>query len=116
MQHALLRLRIHRFHANGIPVPDAAWAESLEPLRAEGFYRVESRFDCCEKKCRTFEPMSLVQLGYDGAGEAILFVPEWSAAGFVLPERGSRVTQDRLSGLTPLRVAGTSAGEDQLVH
>src|SRR5689334_9292216 len=48
----------------------------LEPLPAEGFYRVSAPFHCCENRCRQFETEQLVQLGYDGAGQAILFLPE----------------------------------------
>lgn len=105
-----------RFAENGMPIPDAEWAQSLVALPAEGFYRVESLFDCCDKKCRSFEPTLMVQLGYDASAEAILFVPEWTANGFVLPDRGSRISSDRLRKLTALKVSGTAAGVDRVVH
>lgn len=104
------------FHANGMPIPDADWAESLEALPAEGFYRVEAPFHCCEKKCRTFERGSMVQLGYDVSAQPILFVPEWKPEGFTLPERGSLVTADGLAKLEPLKVPGTAAGAGDVIH
>lgn len=105
-----------RFSESGVPIPDPAWAESLQPLRGEGFYRVSAPFECCDKKCRTYDGSMLVQLGYDAAGEAILFVPEWTTTGFTIPERGTKVAQDRLTQLEPLKVPGTSVGVDRLVH
>lgn len=104
------------FHANGTPIPEPSWAESLEPLVPEGFYRVEAPFECCDKKCRSYERGSLVQLGYDGNAQPILFVPEWRADGFTLPERGSLVTEDRLQKLEPLKVSGTAAGATGVLH
>jgi hypothetical protein len=94
-----------RFGARGVPIPAPAWAASLEPLPAEGLYRVREAFHCCEQRCRLFEPDLLVQLGYDGAAHAILFVPEWTDRGLAIPERGALVDDDRLAKLTPLRVA-----------
>ena len=104
------------FHENGIPLGDLEWANTLEKLPAEGFYRVEASFTCCDQKCRTYEPGTLVQLGYDGNAEAILFTPEWTASGFTLPERGTRLDPSRLSKLEPLKVPGTHAGVDRVVH
>jgi len=106
-----------RFHANGTPLPDPSWAaDGLEPLPAEGFYRVVESFECCEKKCRSFERDLLVQLGYDGEARAILFVPEWGPNGFTLPDRGSVVELSRLSSLHAVKVPGTSAGQDKMLH
>jgi hypothetical protein len=96
-----------RFSERGftLPEPWAASARGLDPLPTEGFYRVARPFHCCEKECTLFEADTLVQLGYDGAGEAILFVPELTAAGMTLPARGSRVAADRFSALALLKVA-----------
>ncbi len=95
-----------RFAERGftLPEPYAASARALEPLPAEGFYRVVRPFHCCDKECTLFEADTLVQLGYDGAGEAILFVPELTAAGMNLPARGSRVASDRFRSLALLKV------------
>ncbi len=104
------------FHSQGHTLPDAAWAESLEPLLPEGFYRVEQAFPCCEKHCRTFEADLLVQLGYTGEAVPLLFVPEWGEAGLRLPERGTRVEDGRLRHLVPLKVPGLDAGHASPVH
>lgn len=87
------------FGKGGVTLPDAASAKQLQPLLAEGLYRVEESFFCCEKKCRTFERDLLVQLGYDGNARPILFVPQWTATGLDLPERGQGVDELRLSKL-----------------
>jgi hypothetical protein len=92
------------FVTNGILVHDHRYPETLEALAPEGFYRVTREFTCCSQACTTFAPETLVQLGYNGRGEAILFSPSWSTAGVHLPERGTRVEDDRLVHLTPLRI------------
>ena len=88
-----------------LPEPYAVSARGLAPLAAEGFYRVVRPFHCCEKECTLFEAETLVQLGYDGAGEAILFVPELTASGMTLPTRGSRIAADRVGSIVLLKVA-----------
>ncbi len=98
-----------RWHAHGTTLPDAAWAENLEPLPPEGLYRVLTAFPCCAKNCRTYEAEQLVQLGYNGAAEPILFVPEWTEQGLSLPESGTRVERERLERLAPLKVARSEA-------
>jgi len=87
-----------------LPEPYTASARHLEPLPAEGFYRVVRPFHCCEQQCRLFEADLLIQLGYDGQGTAIVFVPELGGAGLGLPARGSVVALDRLKDLAPLKV------------
>ncbi len=93
-----------RFEARGHLLPDPSAAGLLEALPPEGFYRVAERFTCCENRCRTFEPEMLVQLGYDGAGRAILFVPQITSAHLAVPSTGTRVDRDRLAHLVRLRV------------
>jgi len=87
------------FGKSGVTLPNPEAAKLLKPLLAEGLYRVEESFTCCDKKCRTFEPDLLVQLGYDGAARPILFVPQWTATGLELPERGQGVDELRLAKL-----------------
>jgi hypothetical protein len=94
-----------RWHTQGTPLPDPQWAENLEPLPAEGLYRVLGSFTCCEKRCRIFEKELLVQLGYNGMAEPILFVPEWTATGLHFPTTGTVVDRPQLQLLTPLKVA-----------
>lgn len=96
-----------RFAARGstLPTPWEGHARSLEALPAEGFYRVTAPFFCCDKRCRAFEAEQLVQLGYNGAGEAILFVPELGGTGVTLPSSGSAVGRPQLAMLAPVKVA-----------
>ena len=93
------------WHQHGTTLAAPEWAATLTPLSPEGLYRVREPFDCCEKHCRTFEAEMLVQLGYNAAGEAILFVPEWTPAGLAFPEQGSQLDPGRVSKLSPLKVA-----------
>jgi hypothetical protein len=105
------------WHAQGHTTDDAGWTATLAPLPAEGLYSVASAFTCCEKQCVRFEPNQLVQLGYDGEGTPLLFVPEWTARGLGFPERGTRLDESRLAQLTLLRVArGTDAPPSTLLH
>ena len=88
----------------GHTIPSAKWVKTLEPLPAEGLYRVREEFTCCPDKCRTYEVDLLVQLGYDGDAEPLLFVPEWTPAGLALPETGIHIDAARLECLAPLVV------------
>ncbi|MCA9605219.1 MAG: hypothetical protein KC619_06480 [Myxococcales bacterium] len=94
-----------RFEARGhlLPTPDAV--SHLEKLPREGFYRVREPFYCCEEHCRRFEAESLVQLGYDGTGAAILFTPQWVDGQLAVPDRGTRIERDRVRSMTALTVA-----------
>lgn len=93
-----------RFSANGTTVPDDFDPRSLQSLKSEGLYRVTSSFHCCAKKCTKFETDTLVQLGYNGTGQALVFLPEIGGRGMNLPERGSIVDEDQLNNLTVLKV------------
>jgi len=92
------------WHAQGHTIPAPAWATSLVPLPAEGFYRVREEFACCPKRCQVYASELLVQLGYNGEAQPILFVPEWTPAGLAIPETGTNIDAERLSRLAPLVV------------
>ena len=92
------------FHDNGTTVPNEQYAESLEPLLPEGLYRVVREFYCCEDKCQHFEKDLLVQLGYNGDAEAILFVPAMVDAELRFPESGSIVEPWKLKQIAALIV------------
>jgi hypothetical protein len=94
-----------RWQEKGFTVPGPEWSQTLQPLAPEGLYRVTERFYCCEKRCRAFEQGQLVQLGYNGDADALLFVPEWAAGGLGFPERGNKIEQDVTKKLEPLGVA-----------
>ena len=105
-----------QFAANGIPLEDSASAAQLEPLPEQGLYRVTREFYCCEKRCRRFDPELLVQLGYNGAGEAILFAPEWTEGALAFPERGFPIDAQRFQSLAPLKVAMVKRVPADQVH
>jgi hypothetical protein len=100
-----------RWQENGHVIPSAAWAESLQPLLAEGLYRVHETFACCAERCRVYENDLLVQLGYDADAQALLFVPEWTEAGLALPELGFPIDAAQLEHLAPLKVAEEEEAE-----
>lgn len=95
------------FHQRGhtLPQPVEEWVRKLEPVTPEGFYRVASPFHCCDKRCREYETGLFVQLGYDGAANALLFVPEINATGIAVPQMGLRVDRAALKKLEPLKLA-----------
>ena len=109
-----------RFHQQGHTLTSPGEAKSLIPLAAEGFYRVVSGFFCCGKRCRHFEPDTLVQLGYDSAATPILFMPEFRDGVVILPERGVKIDNDRIERLACLRVpisAGSGTDDpDRILH
>ena len=94
-----------RFASGGFTVPKDFDPKSIRALPAEGFYRVKAAFYCCEKKCTQFEPDAFVQLGYNGNGKALVFMPELGTGGIAIPDRGSAVDDNVLSNLQLLKVA-----------
>ena len=92
------------FSPNGTTLPTGFDPGALRPLPAEGFYRVAQTFVCCAKKCVQFEPEAFVQLGYNGAGQALVFVPELAPGGIAIPDRGTFVEDDALTNLVALRM------------
>ncbi|HHH29874.1 MAG TPA: hypothetical protein ENK57_16220 [Polyangiaceae bacterium] len=93
-----------RFEGEGHLLPTPEHARHLEPLPREGLYRVEQAFHCCDKHCQLFETNTLVQLGYDGSGQALIFLPQWIDGQLAIPERGTRVDRDRIEMMARLNV------------
>jgi len=50
-----------------------------------------------------FEPDALLQLGYNGAGKALVFVPEYVGGGLEVPDRGTFVDDDVLVNMIALK-------------
>lgn len=98
------------FSKKGHTVPSPDYAQSLDSLPKEGFYRVEAKFHCCDKNCREFRFGELVQLGYDGQAKPILFLPGYRGERFELPESGIPVARDRLDYLEPLSIQNFDGG------
>ncbi len=92
------------FSPRGSTLPVMFDPKALLALPAEGFYRVAAAFYCCEKRCVRYEPESLVQLGYNGAGRALLFVPELSSGAITVPERGNVIDDAALAHIVALKL------------
>ena len=101
-----------QFAANGTTVALPLEAKALHPLPAEGFYRVAKTFHCCEKKCVQFEPDALLQLGYNGAGKALVFIPEYVGGGIEVPDRGTFVDDDALVNMIQLKLPERERRDD----
>lgn len=98
-----------KFSPRGFTLPPDFDHRALRSLPAEGFYRVARKFVCCEKKCTTFEPDTFVQLGYNGVGKAIVFLPELGTGAIGIPDRGTAIDDAALDNLARLRVAERAA-------
>lgn len=94
-----------RFHTVGIPVLDAAWPETLEPLPEEGFYSLisELAFDGGR-----WPKGALLQLGYTRTADPILFLAQRRRNpvenDLYFGEEGVRVPRAELSRLSALVV------------
>jgi len=98
----------------GQTLEDPDLLRHLEPLPPEGLYRVLEPFFCCAQKCREFQPESLVELGYNADGQAILFLPEMVDGMLAIPTSGTAIDHTSLSRLKQLRVA--VSGQRANVH
>lgn len=103
------------FDEKGVMIPGGWWAATLDPLPAEGFYRVTRAFHCCEKRCTSFEVDQLLQLGYTGEATPLVFVPEVIDAVLSIPEQGTVIDRARLANLAPLKTPVTNTAE-QTIH
>jgi hypothetical protein len=99
----------------GQTLEDPELLRQLEPLPPEGLYRVIEPFFCCERKCREFEAEMLVELGYNGDGHPIVFLPELVDGMLAIPTNGTSIDHTALALLKQLRVA-TSAPEGGHIH
>lgn len=95
------------FQAEGVTIPEPSYAGTLEPLLPEGFYCVMEPFHCCDQRCQHFEQDLLVQLGYNGDAEPILFLPELIDGALALPATGTIVDDWKLAKLRRLKVPVT---------
>ena len=98
-----------KFSTAGTTAPPSFDARALQPLPAEGFYRVTAAFFCCAKQCVRYEPDTLVQLGYTGAGKPLVFTPELGPNGMAIPERGTAIDDDAFASLSRLKVNESQA-------
>lgn len=90
------------FSPKGTTLPTSWDHAALKELPREGFYRARKAFHCCPKQCVQFEPDAFLQLGYNGAGKPLVFVPELTGNGIQVPERGTPIDDAQLANLVPL--------------
>ena len=102
------------FHSGGTTLPNPADASALMPLAPEGLYVVGEPFHCCAKQCVAYTPGMLVQLGYQGSGQALLFLPRWVDGTFTLPERGNAVDAAVLTKVRRLTVPDERADGSEI--
>jgi len=88
----------------GHTLDDPELIRHLEPLPPEGLYRVVSPFHCCAQKCRQYESEALVELGYNGQGQAILFSPELVDGMLAIPTSGTVIDHSSLGLIKMLKV------------
>ncbi|MGE0872860.1 MAG: hypothetical protein AB7P03_30170 [Kofleriaceae bacterium] len=100
------------FAPNGMTIATDFEASALRALPPEGFYRVKAEFFCCAKQCVRYEPDQLVQLGYNGAGKPLLFLPELSAGAITVPQRGAMIDDESLGNLVLLKLSEAQRRDD----
>ena len=108
-----------QWQPRGHTLPDEADARHLAPLPAEGLYSVKEPFFCCERRCLEYTPRQLVQLGYDGEANALLFIPELTRGGLGFPERGQLLSPSNFDKLERLKVAVAAQNapvQERFVH
>ena len=94
------------FHDRGYSAPDAAWCHTLQPLLEEGLYVTNDAVQVADD--RLLAEGQLVQLGYNGFGDPILFFPTraTSANALLFPEKGLKIAVAHLAALTAVKLAG----------
>ena len=100
-----------QFSPKGMTVPTGFDGSGLKPLPADGFYHVTKEFHCCSKQCVKFTPNVFVQLGYNGDGKPLVFVPQLGVGGISIPDKGVAIDDECLVNLAPLMVS-ESKSED----
>jgi hypothetical protein len=99
----------------GMTLQDPELLRWLEPLPPEGMYRVTQAFYCCDKQCRQFQPETLIELGYNGEGRAIVFLPELVDGMLAIPTTGTAIDHARLTSLKRL-IVNEAASSTSIVH
>lgn len=94
------------FHERGYLVRDAAWTQSLEKLKPEGFYRLSEHFHLSEEQ--VVSKHALAQLGYNREAQPILFFPKLDeeANALIFPERGTGISPKIYALLEPVDIRG----------
>ncbi len=105
------------FSSKGFLVSDKAFIDGLQPLKAQGYYRFREHFHPNEEEVVNKE--ALVQLGYNGAGEPIVFFPKPATGGanaLEFPNSGMRIPPKIYDLLEPLDLVGTYVPKVKHIH
>ena len=105
-----------QFSQRGITLEDTVLAHTLEPIMGQGFYRVGREFYCCAKNCVHFQINQLVQLGYDGKANPILFFPFWKKAELCFPEKGTRIEPENFQFLELMQIPSDMKDDAGMLH
>ncbi len=100
------------FHGAGTPFRGLSWADSLVKMLDQGFYSLRKQLDF---DGGSWPKGSLVQLGYNQTGDAILFIAQKRAQrtdnDLFFSDRGVPLAKDRLAMLEPVSVFVEPQGE-----
>lgn len=104
------------FPDKGFLVSDAEFIGSLVAMKPEGLYRVSEHFHPDDQ--HVVGKDALVQLGYNGVGEALIFFPSRvdGANSVEFPKSGMKVTEAIYELLEPLDTAGPQKPSKAHVH
>ena len=93
------------FQDKGYLVSDTAWCHTLEPLPDEGLYVASVALQIGE---RAVAAGQLMQLGYNGFADPIVFFPTKasSANALLFPDKGMKVDRALLTQLRQVLLAG----------
>jgi len=93
------------FHGAGTPFRGLSWADSLVRMLDQGYYTLRKQLDF---DGGSWPKGALVQLGYNKAGDAILFIAQQRAQraenSLVFSDRGVPLARERLSILEQVNV------------
>ena len=104
------------FKDKGFLVADAAFIEGLEPLKPQGLYRLREHFHPNDDQ--VVNTNALVQLGYNGQGDPILFFPTALSGknGIEFPTSGMKIPPAIFELLEPLDLVGPHIPKQKHLH
>lgn len=105
-----------RFSDKGFLVSNESFIEGLQPLKSQGLYRVREHFH--PNREQVVDANALVQLGYNQAGDPIVFFPSSIAGQNALefPTSGMKVPPPIYDLLEPLDLKGPYVPDIKHVH
>lgn len=104
------------FKEKGFSVTDSEFIEGLEPLKAQGLYRVREHFH--PNADQVVNANALVQLGYNGEGDPIVFFPEALRGqnAIEFPESGMKIPAPIYELLEPIDTQGPHVPKQRHFH